>query len=252
MKGAFRRFFIAALVVCAGATTLGAQSATTIQVQSSAKGVSYLTDASGMTLYYFTKDANGQSACSGNCANAWPVFYEDTLTVPDSLSASDFGTITRADGAKQTTYKGWPLYYWFKDKKAGDMSGEGVGKEWYVLTVPAYTVMVATGAMGNYLVDGTGNALYWFTKDSTGQSACTGDCLKAWPAFSPDSFAVTSNLNAADFGTITRPDGGQQATYKGYPLYYWVKDAKRGDTTGQAVGKVWYVIDPEKFPPAKM
>jgi predicted lipoprotein with Yx(FWY)xxD motif len=57
-------------------------------------------------------------------------------------------------------------------------------------------------------------------------------------------------LNPADFGTIKRDDGTLQATYKGFPLYYWVKDLKRGDTTGQDVGKVWYVIDPAKFPPA--
>jgi predicted lipoprotein with Yx(FWY)xxD motif len=137
--------------------------------------------------------------------------------------------------------------------KAGDMTGEGVGKVWYVLKVPAYTVMVATSStLGNYLVDGTGMTLYWFTKDSVGQSACTGNCIAAWPAFTSDSFVVPSALNPADFGAITRPDGTKQATYKGYPLYYWVKDTKRGDTTGQDVGKVWYVIDPAKFPPAKM
>jgi predicted lipoprotein with Yx(FWY)xxD motif len=248
MKGVFTKGLIVALVACATAMSLGAES---IQVQTSAKGVSYLTDSAGMTLYYYTMDANGQSACYGKCASAWPIFYAENTTVSGALSAADFGTITRTDGTKQTTYKGWPLYYWFKDKKAGDMTGEGVGKVWYVLTVPSYTVMMGTSSLGNYLVDGAGNTLYWYTKDSVGQSACTGNCLKAWPAFNPASFVLTSNLNAADFGVITRTDGGQQATYKGWPLYYWVKDMKRGDTTGQDVGKVWYVIDPEKFPPAK-
>ena len=51
-------------------------------------------------------------------------------------------------------------------------------------------------------------------------------------------------------GRVTLDDGTTQATYKGFPLYYWVNDRKRGDTTGQDVGKVWYVIDPAKFPPA--
>jgi predicted lipoprotein with Yx(FWY)xxD motif len=180
------------------------------------------------------------------------VFYAATVTVPAGLSAADFGTVTRTDGSKQTTYKGWPLYYWQKDAKAGDMTGEGVGKVWYILKVPAYTVMVSTNAtLGNYLVDGSGMALYWYTKDTVGMSACTGTCLKNWPAFSPASLVVPSGLNPADFGTIKRDDGTMQETYKGFPLYYWVKDAKRGDTTGQDVGKVWYVIDPAKFPPAK-
>jgi len=96
-----------------------------------------------------------------------------------------------------------------------------------------------------------GLTLYYFTKDSSGQSACTGNCLKNWPAFTADSFSVPSELNASDFGTITRDDGTMQVTYKGYPLYYFVRDHKRGEMAGQAVGKVWYVIDPEKFNPGQ-
>jgi predicted lipoprotein with Yx(FWY)xxD motif len=109
--------------------------------------------------------------------------------------------------------------------------------------------MIGTNkAVGNYLVDGSGNSLYWFTKDSANTSACSGDCIKNWPAFTVDSFVVPSALKASDFGTISRSDGTMQATYKGYPLYYWVKDKMHGDVTGQNVGKVWFVIDPEKFP----
>jgi predicted lipoprotein with Yx(FWY)xxD motif len=239
----------AALLIAAGAG-MGWAQGTTIQVRQAPDGTGYLTDASGMTLYLFTKDTDGQSACYGGCADAWPVFYESNVTIPPSLDAGDFGTVTRKDGSKQTTYYGWPLYYWAKDKKPGDMTGEGVGKVWYIIKVPWYSVTVSTDAkLGNYLVDENGKTLYWFTKDSPGQSACSGDCLKAWPAFSADSVVVPSALNAADFGTITRADGTSQTTYKGYPLYYWVKDMRRGDVTGQNVGKVWFVIDPAKFPP---
>jgi predicted lipoprotein with Yx(FWY)xxD motif len=249
MRRSVSRVILALFVLGAASGLVWAASPTAIQVQS-ANGVSYLTDSKGMTLYYYTLDTNGQSACYGGCATAWPVFYAPTLSIPDSLSSSDFGTVTRTDGSKQTTYKGWPLYSWFKDKKAGDMTGEGVQKVWYVLKVPAYTVMIGTNkAVGNYIVDGDGKSLYWYTKDSPGMSACTGGCIQAWPAFSPDSLVIPSALNAADFSTITRDDGTKQVTYKGYPLYYWVKDTNRGDITGQAVGKVWYVIDPDKFPP---
>jgi predicted lipoprotein with Yx(FWY)xxD motif len=253
MRKTTLRLVWAAVVFIFAAGFASAQAGQTVKIQTGPKGASYLTDASGMTLYYFTKDADGKSACYGGCATAWPVFYAPNLSLPSTLMASDFGSITRTDGSMQTTYKGWPLYYWAKDMKAGDMTGEGVGKVWYVLKVPAYTVMVATSAtLGNYLVDATGMTLYWFTKDSVGQSACTGGCLTAWPAFTADSLVVPSGLNPADFATITRPDGGTQVTFKGYPLYYWFKDTKRGDTTGQDVQKVWYVIDPAKFPPAKM
>jgi predicted lipoprotein with Yx(FWY)xxD motif len=240
---------LSAAVLVASASLAVAQS-DSIQVRTGPNGVNYLTDDGGMTLYYYTLDTNGQSACYGGCAKAWPSFNAGSVAVSDPLMASDFGTVTRTDGSTQTTYKGWPLYYWYQDKKPGDMAGEGVHKVWYVLTVPAYTVMIGTNkAVGNYLVDGSGNTLYWFTKDSASTSACSGDCLKAWPAFSADSFVVPSALNASDFGAINRPDGTQQATYKSYPLYYWVKDKMRGDVTGQNVGKVWFVIDPEKFPP---
>jgi predicted lipoprotein with Yx(FWY)xxD motif len=243
---------LAALIIAAALLvgSAGLASAQSVQVKTSPSGVNYLTDDGGMSLYYYTLDTNGQSACYGGCATAWPIFYADNLTVGDGLSASDFGTVTRTDGTKQTTYKGWPLYYWYQDKKAGDMAGEGVHNVWYILTVPSYTVMIGTNkAVGNYLVDGSGNSLYWFTKDKANTSACSGDCLKAWPAFTVDSFVVPSALKTSDFSTITRPDGGAQVTYKGYPLYYWVKDKARGDITGQNVGKVWFVIDPAKFPP---
>lgn len=217
----------------------------------SAGGVSYLTDSSGMTLYYFTKDVAGNSVCTGGCLNAWPTFYAPDLTAPSSLQASDFGTITREDGSSQTTYMGWPLYYFAGDKNPGDMKGENFHGIWFVEKVPAYTVMVATSSkLGNYLTDGNGMALYYFTKDSANKSVCEGNCIKAWPAFYAPQIVAPTGVNAADFGTITRPDGSKQTTYKGYPLYYWIKDKARGDTTGQDVGKVWFVIDPAKLSPA--
>lgn len=210
----------------------------------------YLTDSQGMTLYYYTKDVAGKSVCDGKCLQAWPAFYADNLTVGSTLNSSSFGTITRDDGSKQTTYLGWPLYYWQHDSAPGQMTGEGVGGVWFVVKVPAYTVMLATSpSLGNYLVDQNGMALYWFTKDSPGMSACEGKCLQAWPAFMASSVVVPSGLNPTDFSVITRTDGSQQLAYRGYPLYYWARDAKRGDTTGQDVGKVWYVIDPKNFPP---
>jgi predicted lipoprotein with Yx(FWY)xxD motif len=240
----------AALAPAAATSAMSAaEQAGTIRLAAGVDGQNYLTDANGMTLYYYTKDARGESVCYGNCEKAWPVFFAPTVSVSPPLRSSDFGTITRTDGSKQTTFRGWPLYYWQRDAKPGDMTGEGVGKVWYVLKVPAYSVMVATSeALGNYLVDGEGRTLYWYTKDASGISACSGNCLKNWPAFTVSDLSVPSALNPADFATILRDDGTKQVTYRGYPLYYWIKDQKRGDTTGQNVGGVWFVIDPSKFP----
>ena len=231
---------------------VGAQSQYTIQVRHAANGVNYLVDSSGMTLYYYTKDTTGESVCTGGCVDKWPIFYTPDISVPSVLNASDFGTIIRSDGQKETTYRGWPLYYWFQDKNPGDMKGEGVGKVWYILDVPAYTVMIGTDKnIGNYLVDGHGNTLYYFNRDAMGKSDCNGNCIKNWPAFSVSSIVVPSALSASDFATITRADGKSQVTYKGYPLYYFVRDKSRGDVTGQGVNNAWYVVDPASFSPGQ-
>jgi len=93
---------------------------------------SYLTDIKGMTLYTFAMDSPGKSACEGPCVDNWPLFYKETVEAKEGLDAKDFGTITRDDGKKQTTYKGMPLYYFIKDKKPGDTMGQGVKDAWSV------------------------------------------------------------------------------------------------------------------------
>ncbi|HEU4385679.1 MAG TPA: hypothetical protein VFR85_19490 [Anaeromyxobacteraceae bacterium] len=92
---------------------------------------SYLADAKGMTLYTFKNDSPGKSACEGPCVEKWPLYYREALEPKDGLKAADFGTITRADGKKQTTYKGMPLYYFAGDKAAGDTAGQGARDVWY-------------------------------------------------------------------------------------------------------------------------
>ncbi len=93
----------------------------------------YLVDAKGMTLYYFTKDTVGKSNASDAVIAIWPIFYAANVVVPSNLNGSDFGTITRGDGKMQTTYKGWPLYYYIKDLAAGDTVGQGVNGIWFVI-----------------------------------------------------------------------------------------------------------------------
>jgi predicted lipoprotein with Yx(FWY)xxD motif len=88
---------------------------------------SYLVNQSGFALYYYSSDssAGGASACYGDCANTWKPFYAEKITVPDSVNSADFAAITRTDGSKQTTYKGWPLYLYSRDEAAGDVYGNG-------------------------------------------------------------------------------------------------------------------------------
>ena len=103
--------------------------------------------------------------------------------------------------------------------------------------------------VGKYLTDTEGKALYWFKKDAPGKSECAGPCVEKWPLFFRDEVKAPEGVNAADFATITRADGQKQTTFRGYPLYYWAGDAKPGDTSGQGVKDVWFVIDPASFPP---
>jgi predicted lipoprotein with Yx(FWY)xxD motif len=93
----------------------------------------YLVDGDGFTLYYFLKDTKDKSNAAAAIIAIWPVFFAENFRVPSSLSASDFGTITRSDGIQQTTYKGWPLYYYTKDTAAGQVNGQGFNNLWYVI-----------------------------------------------------------------------------------------------------------------------
>ncbi|MEF2096431.1 beta-propeller fold lactonase family protein [Bacillus sp. CFBP9009] len=93
----------------------------------------YVADQDGMTLYYFTKDDYSFSNCKGQCLEIWPPFHADNIISNKGFAKKDFITIIRDDGQKQTTYKGHPLYYYVKDKQAGDINGQGVNNVWYVL-----------------------------------------------------------------------------------------------------------------------
>ena len=101
-----------------------AQSAAPTKV---ADGV--LVGANGMTLYTFDKDTagSGKSVCNGPCATNWP-----PLMAADADAASgDWSVVTRDDGKKQWALKGKPLYFWAKDGKPGDKTGDGVSGVWH-------------------------------------------------------------------------------------------------------------------------
>jgi len=211
---------------------------------------SYLIDSKGMTLYYFTKDVSGKSACMGGCVGNWPIFYTEEVVVPPGMNPADFGEIMRDDGKGQTTFKGWPLYYFIRDKNPGDTSGEGAGKVWFVIGVPFDSIALGSKeGIGNYVVDSKGMTLYYFKKDSPGKSACMGGCVGNWPIFYTERVVSPTGINPADFGKIMRDDGKEQTTFKGWPLYYFVRDKNRADTSGQGVGDVWFVVDPFTFMP---
>jgi predicted lipoprotein with Yx(FWY)xxD motif len=103
------------------------------------------------------------------------------------------------------------------------------------------TVAVASSSLGQILVDTEGRTLYAFTKDKGDQSACSGECATNWPALAGPATAG-AGAQAALLSTSTQANGTSQVTYDGRPLYYFAGDAKPGDTNGQAVGNVWFVL----------
>jgi predicted lipoprotein with Yx(FWY)xxD motif len=104
-------------------------------------------------------------------------------------------------------------------------------------------VHAADSALGTILVDGEGFTVYAFTVDGEGESACYDACAQMWPPLRADT-QFASDLDASLFGSITRTDGGDQLTANGHPLYRYAPDASPGDTTGQGINDVWFVVDP--------
>ena len=85
-----------------------------------------LTGPTGMTLYTHAGDSATSSTCTGACATAWPPLTATGQPMAGTGLTGKLGTLTRADGTIQVTYAGLPLYYWQGDKKAGDVTGDGV------------------------------------------------------------------------------------------------------------------------------
>jgi predicted lipoprotein with Yx(FWY)xxD motif len=96
-----------------------------------------LVDSNGLTLYYFQKDQNGESACYGPCEKGWPpLTTEGAPQAGEGAMASKLGTTKRKDGTVQVTYAGWPLYTFVEDKKPGEDNGtdsKAFGASWYPL-----------------------------------------------------------------------------------------------------------------------
>ena len=121
-----RKLLIASAVMLALVSAAFAQMAPT-KISESSKG-KVLTDDKGMTLYIFDKDKAGKSACNGKCATNWPPL----MAAADTKATGDYTVITRDDGKNQWAYKGMPLYGWVKDKKPGDVTGDGVLNVWHI------------------------------------------------------------------------------------------------------------------------
>ena len=221
--------------------------------------VKFLTDTNGMSLYTFDKDSLNKSNCDAECQKIWPLFEGANTTSED---------IKVLEGTDHLAYRKHPLYHFVKDNAVGDVNGDNVKNVWHLVYAPigsndTQTEFSAITMTQTYLTDKNGMALYTFDKDSTNISRCTGkqdtkplgSCEARWPVFYAKNLGtLPQGTNASDFGTIDRPsdtlkdaDGKplatKQTTYKGLPLYYWFKDQKSGDVTGDWVSGVWHAVE---------
>lgn len=112
-------------------------------------------------------------------------------------------------------------------------------------TGTAGTVAVASNdELGDVLVDGSGMTLYLFTRDEGRESTCYGDCEANWPPLVVDGDPTAADGVSAELGTTEREDGSTQVTAAGHPLYRFAGDEEPGETNGQDLGDVWYVVSP--------
>jgi len=247
------------------------QPATVTGLKLSASGTfgNILTDNNGRSLYFFSNDAADSSACNGGCSVSWPAFYKENPEIGTGLNASDFAVITRSDGSKQNTYKGWPLYYFSGDTNAGDTKGDAVDSSWMIAR-PDYAVMISKAQLigldsvlytsqsiagvgaSQYITDAHGHTLYTYKLDSASKNKFTNSNFSnnaVWPIDTVGAVigAIPSILDKTQFTTID-VFGKTQLVYKGHPMYFFGQDnAKRGSTKGVSFptpgAAIWKVMN---------
>lgn len=108
---------------------------------------------------------------------------------------------------------------------------------------PAKVAVTQRGTLGSILTDAAGRTLYMFTKDQEKSSSCYDQCARTWPPLlTRGQPQAGTGADASKLSTTTRRDGTVQVVYGEYPLYYYTPDTAPGDTRGQGVGKVWFVL----------
>ncbi|WP_406277585.1 hypothetical protein OH799_08500 [Nocardia sp. NBC_00881] len=125
------------LKIYGGAAPAGTANTVQLNVTSNPSVGQYVSDGSGRSLYRFDKDTAKPSVsnCAGQCAVTWPplTVARDQSVYASSVDPQLVGFIERADGTCQITIGGWPVYYFSKDQKPGDLLGQGVGGTWFAV-----------------------------------------------------------------------------------------------------------------------
>ena len=215
-----------------------------------------VTDSKGFTLYRFEKDSPKppKSNCNDDCEKTWPPVPANDATATDGIDPDLLGEVLRADGTRQLTLAGWPVYRYAKDTAPGQTNGHGVGGTWNALAPDGGKAGKAERAplsvernkeLGReILVDGKGRTLYAFTKDSRWpmKTACLDKCLETWKPAKPVDASQIEGVNPKLITTFTRPDGTKQLSIDCWLLYTFTGDLKAGDVNGQGVNGTWFAV----------
>ncbi|MFD6969654.1 SCO0930 family lipoprotein [Streptomyces sp. NPDC059949] len=236
-----------------------------------------VTDSAGFTLYRFDKDTPKppKSNCEGDCATTWPVVSADDVSAGEGIDATLLGAVERADGTRQLTVAGWPVYRYAKDTKAGDTLGEGVGGTWHVLgpdgkpAAPggkpaadpgksgadeaegsdkagqgAELTVDQNAELGPIITDAEGRTLYRFDKDSAWpmKVTCVGACAETWKPAAPVDKEKVNGVAAELVGKVKRPDGTEQLTIDCWPVYTFTGDKAAGDISGHNKQGLWFAV----------
>lgn len=103
----------------------------------------------------------------------------------------------------------------------------------------------SSSEFGEVLVDADGFTLYGFTNDTDGTPSCTDGCAETWPPLFVESMDLPEGLDSSVFSVVEHPSGEFQLRAGDWPLYRYEPDDQAGDTNGQGVGGVWFVVDPQ-------
>lgn len=149
----------------------------------------------------------------------------DTTTAPGDITTSTTAATTTTNAPTTTT-----------------TSAPETTEAPQTTVAPSEEILLASTDLGDIITDGSGATLYLFLPDEQGESVCYDQCEAAWPPLVATTTAG-DGLDPSLLGTVERTDGSAQVTYNGWPLYYFANDLEPGETNGQGVNEVWYVVD---------
>lgn len=139
----------------------------------------------------------------------------------------------------------------------GSMLQTVPAREAPALSAPAAAALsglATTSTAVGTVVTSDGFTVYRYDKDKANPatSTCTGPCEKAWPPVLGDGTPQLVGVPQKLIGTVGRPDGTQQLTLDGWPVYRSAKDTRPGDVNGAGASGTWWAVgaDGKKVTPA--